>query len=119
MFRVRVSTLSAVAVLLACIRPASGETVNCTAITSIGTGYTISTGGVYCLTADLSTTQTSGNAITINANHVLLDMNGFKLGGPSNTAGTGHGIHVNAGIFEVVIRNGKVRNFEYGIYVAD
>ena len=35
------------------LRSAGAETTNCTAITSLP--YTISTQGIYCLTADLST----------------------------------------------------------------
>jgi hypothetical protein len=55
------------------------ETVNCTAITALP--YTISTQGVYCLTGNLSTGMTSGSAITIATNNVVLDLNGFKIGG--------------------------------------
>ena len=41
------------------------ETINCTPITSLPA--TITAQGIYCLTGNLTTSQTSGNAITINA----------------------------------------------------
>src|SRR6187549_1930197 len=41
---------------------------------------TLSTAGRYCLTKDLSTAMTSGNAIEVTANNVTLDCNGFRIG---------------------------------------
>jgi hypothetical protein len=41
----------------------------------------IATQGTWCLRKDLSTAQTSGNAIEIAANNVVIDCNDFKLGG--------------------------------------
>ena len=58
---------------------ARAETVNCTPIDYLP--YTISAQGVYCFTQHLGTNMTSGNAITINTNNVVIDLNGFKLGG--------------------------------------
>ena len=70
--------------------PARAETINCTAITTLP--YTITTAGVYCFTGTLQTAMISGNAITINANNVIIDMNSFTLSGlsaGSSTTATG------------------------------
>jgi len=88
------------------------ETVNCTPITSLPA--TITAQGVYCLTAKLGTNQTSGNAITINANNVTIDLNGWKV--DDGAAGTGtqaYGIYSAAN--NVTIKNGIVRGFYFGI----
>ncbi|MDN5781750.1 MAG: hypothetical protein L0H23_06975, partial [Luteimonas sp.] len=42
---------------------------------------TISSQGVWCMRKDASTAITSGNAITISANNVVIDCNHFKIGG--------------------------------------
>src|SRR5262245_20959189 len=42
---------------------------------------TISTQGVWCLRKDLATAVSNGAAISIEANNVTIDCNGFKLGG--------------------------------------
>lgn len=93
------------------------ETVNCTAITTLP--YIISTQGVYCLTGHLSTGITTGNAITINTNNVVLDVNGFKLGGLSAGLGTqAIGIFANQRQ-NITIKNGTVRGFYIGIWLSD
>src|SRR5450759_2310807 len=102
---------------LAFTAPAQAETVNCTAITTLP--YIISTQGVYCLTGELSTGITTGNAITIATNNVVLDLNGFKIGGLSAGLGTtAIGIYANQRQ-NITIKNGTVRGFCYGIYLSD
>ena len=93
------------------------ETTECTVITSLP--YVISTQGVYCLKGHLSTSMTTGVAIQINTNNVVIDLNGYKLGGQG--AGTGTNAY---GIFayqrqNITLRNGTVRGFSYGIYLGD
>ena len=76
---------------------------------------TITTQGVWCFRKDLSTSVTSGNAITIASNNVTIDCNDFKLGGLA--AGNGskaNGIHAN-GQKNVVVRHCNVRGFHAGI----
>ena len=96
---------------------AQAETTNCTAVTTLP--HIINAQGVYCLTGNLSTKITSGNAITINTNNVSLDLNGFKLGG------LGAGDSTQAfGIFadqrkNITIRNGIIRGFRAGIWFGD
>jgi hypothetical protein len=88
------------------------ETINCTPITSVPA--TITAQGIYCLTGNLSTSQTSGNAITINANNVTLDFNGWKVGGQAaGTSTQTNGIFSSAN--NVTIKNGIVRGFYVGI----
>ena len=99
------------------LSPAQAETTNCTAITSLP--YVVTTQGVYCFTGHLSTSITLGSAITINANNVTIDMNGFKLGGLAAGGGTGA-----TGIYaiqrkNITIRNGIIRGFRLGISLQD
>src|SRR3954467_15509720 len=73
--------------------------------------YTISVQGHYCFDRNLTTAITTGHAITINSDFVVVDLNNFKLGGGSAGLGT------NAdGIFasnhrNITIRNGNIRGF--------
>jgi hypothetical protein len=88
------------------------ETINCTAITSLPA--TITAQGIYCLTGNLATSQSSGYAITINANNVTIDLNGWKVGGQGAGTGTAtYGIYSAAN--NVTIKNGIVRGFYFGI----
>ena len=105
-------TLALLAVGLAA--PAHAETLNCTAVTSLPA--TISTQGIHCLMGNLATAQTSGDAITITANNVTLDLNGFKLGGQAAGSATGAtGILSTAN--NVTVKNGIVRGFRTGIFL--
>ncbi|MDJ0613449.1 MAG: right-handed parallel beta-helix repeat-containing protein [Rhizobiaceae bacterium] len=91
------------------------ETTECTEITSVPTTITVQ--GVYCLKGDLNTNITSGNAITINTNNVTIDLNGWKLGGLAAGAGTNaRGISAT-NRKNIVIRNGSIRGFRYGIFI--
>jgi len=79
--------------------------------------FTASAQGHYCLTQNLSTAITTGNAITINSDFVVLDLNNFKLGGGSAGLATQtNGIFTNAHR-NVTIRNGNIRGFKYGIRI--
>ena len=75
--------------------PARAETVNCTPITALPA--VITHPGVYCFTGDLITSMPSGSAIDIQANNVVLDLNGFKLGGLGAGTGTTAGRTVPCG----------------------
>ena len=91
---------------------AHAETLNCTPITSLPA--TIDTQGIYCLTGNLATSITSGNAITINANNVTLDLNGWKIGSQAAGAGTA-AIGIYSTAVNVTVKNGIVRGFFGGI----
>jgi len=93
------------------------ETTDCTAITTLPTVITVQ--GIYCLTGDLATSITSGDAITINTNNVTIDLNGWKLGGLAAGATT-----LTRGIYtwqrkNITIRNGTIRGFYIGIDLND
>lgn len=106
--------ISLILLLLATVS-VRAETLDCTAITSLP--YVITTQGIYCLTGNLSTSMTSGNAIEIQTNNVTIDLNGYKLGG----LGAGDGTQAR-GIYSsqrknITIKNGTIRGFRYGIYL--
>ena len=107
-------------VLLACVlgaAPARAETVHCTAITTLPAVITVQ--GVYCFTGDLATAITSGNAIEIQTNNVVLDLNSFKLGGLAAGPGTtAVGIRAN-NRQNLTIKNGTIRGFLRGILLTD
>lgn len=73
----------------------------------------ITESGSYAVTKDLqATAKTNGNCITIEADFVTLDLNGFTLRGD----GTGYGVSDNGTARQaVVVRNGMITGFLYGI----
>lgn len=92
------------------------ETIQCKVIDVVP--ITISAPGVYCLKANKNTNITSGNAITINANNVVLDLNGFRLNGSAS----GKSVLTN-GIFSqnlsnITIKNGTIEGYGVGIFLA-
>jgi len=92
--------------------PARAADGPCTPITSLP--RTITTGGVYCLTQSLTTGITSGNAITVNANNVTLDLNGFTL---EHTGSADVNGIAATGRQNVTITNGTVRGFRRGVNI--
>jgi hypothetical protein len=89
-------------------------------IPSVGTPIstlpaTISSPGLYVLTADLHFAAPTGAAITINADDVVLDLNEFTLSGkPAGPASKAVGILAVAHS-ELTIRNGEVTGFYNGV----
>lgn len=67
---------------------------------------TLSAAGSYYLTGNLQATAASGNAISIIANDVTLDLGGFTLS--STAAVTGHAISISAGTRGVTVKNGQI-----------
>jgi parallel beta-helix repeat protein len=97
--------------------PARAETVACTAITTLPAVITVQ--GIHCFTGNLATTMTSGNAIEIQTNNVVLDLNGFKLGGLAAGLGTNaNGIYA-LDRQNITIKNGTIRGFYRGIFLQD
>jgi hypothetical protein len=102
--------------LLGTPRAAHAETYHTCAgfITSLPT--VISTQGTWCMKQDLTTSITSGSAITINTNNVTIDCNDFKLGG------LGAGVSTQtSGIFAInrlnaTVRHCNIRGFYQGVY---
>lgn len=74
---------------------------------------TISSQGVWCLRHDVSTAIISGTAITIDANNVTIDCNGFKIGGLGagiNTSANG----IQGSKLNTVVRHCNIRGFNTG-----
>lgn len=97
------------------VSAAHAEVQDCIPITALPA--VISVQGIHCFTQDLATNATTGNAITINAPNVIIEMNGFKLGG----LGAGAATQVK-GIYaydrqNITIRNGAIRGFRTNIYL--
>jgi copper-binding protein NosD len=93
------------------------ETVGCTPVTSVPS--TIVTPGIYCLTGNLATSITGGTAISIQANNVVLDLNGWILDGAAAGPDT-VAVGISASLRQnITIRNGTVRGFQWGITFGD
>lgn len=106
----------AVAVAVVAIVPSlsADETTFCNAyITSLP--YTIMAQGHYCFDRNLSTAITSGAAITINADFVVLDLNKFKLGGGAAGLATQAVGILGVNRSNITVRNGNIRGFLVGI----
>ena len=94
---------------------AAAEVTECIEITSVPT--IISSGGVYCLKQNLGTSLNFGPAISIEANNVTIEMNGFRLGGLSaglNSQASGIVVQARR---NVTIRNGTIRGFQTGVRI--
>ena len=92
---------------------ASAEVQVCTEIAALPA--VITQQGIYCLKKDLSTSITSGFAITIDTSNVTIEMNGYKLGGLSAGNNTqAYGIYANSRQ-NITIRNGTIRGFLHNV----
>lgn len=78
-------------------------------------GYTITNSGSYYLTTNLTTTS---HGIIIRSDHVTLDLMGFALTGDRGTSDRGVWLDgaTNATVSDVVVYNGIVYGFGYGVY---
>jgi hypothetical protein len=87
--------------------------------------FTISQPGSYYLTTNL--TVSGGDAITIAADGVTLDLNGFAIASTANPA-SGTAVLINGGLRDITIQNGHIQGgvtndgsglgFGYGIYYS-
>src|SRR5262245_37441969 len=93
--------------LLASATAAHAETTNCTVITSLPDTITLS--AIYCLNSSLS-----GVGIDINADHVVLDLNGHTIHGDGAALGIAS-LDKN----HITVRNGTVRDFQWGIAMGN
>ncbi len=96
--------------------PARAETVTCRLVSRVP--FTIRTGGVYCLKRNLATAAPSGTAITIAADDVVLDLNGWTLDGSAAGSATSALGIASAGQSNLTIKNGTVRGFQTGIQLV-
>ena len=74
--------------------------------------YTISSAGNYYLTQNLTYSGAAGNAITVNASNVTIDLNGYQLF-CSNSNNSTWGIYAN-NVSNVSIKNGAIDGFTFG-----
>jgi hypothetical protein len=80
---------------------------------------TIVAPGSYCLSASMSTSRGMGNAITVEADDVVLDLGGFLLDNtPAGPETHARGIYA-LNRKRLTVRNGIIRGFRYGVLVAD
>lgn len=83
------------------------------------TGYRITQPGSYYLATNLITADGISGipAIQIFTNDVTIDLNGFSILGES---GGGNGIQVNPNCWNVLVRNGTIRDcYDQGLYARD
>jgi hypothetical protein len=96
--------------------PAHAAPGGCTVINYLP--YTITQPGCYCFATNMSTALSSGNAITIESDNVLVDLDGYTLdnrnAGNSTAA---NGVYVN-NRSNVVVRNGSIRGFYVGVFMS-
>jgi len=96
--------------------PASAETTLGTAIASLP--YTVTTGGVYHFTKNLTYSLASGDAIHIEATGVVLDLNGYQLVASYGPANTAAGIVCASGDNRVTITDGDIAGFQDGVVMS-
>jgi hypothetical protein len=104
------STLRSAGLALALAVPAAAphaETTVCTAITS--GPYTIAAPGIYCLHNSVT------GGITIQANDVVLDLNGHVI--ESFKPGSGAGVSA-FDLVNITVRNGTIRGHYIGIHIS-
>jgi hypothetical protein len=79
--------------------------------------WTITASGSYCLVRNLSVS--AGDAITIEADDVTLDLKGFKLGGGAAGSGTeANGVHARDRS-NITVRHGNIRGFFRAVFLED
>ncbi|MDJ0613134.1 MAG: hypothetical protein QNJ29_05615 [Rhizobiaceae bacterium] len=93
--------------------PAHAEITDCTEITTIPT--VINASGIYCLKGNLGTNLAAGNIISIEANNVVIDLNGWRVGGLAGGDGTLATAFASVGRRNITIRNGTIRGFAAAI----
>ena len=71
---------------------------------------TINEPNSYYFAGNLKSNSVVGNAITIEADNVTIDLIGFELVGPGQQSGANYGIYMD-GRYNVEIRNGTVKEF--------
>ncbi|MDQ3287891.1 MAG: right-handed parallel beta-helix repeat-containing protein [Pseudomonadota bacterium] len=110
----------ALLLLAACALPmsahAAGDYDNCAGFID-SLPASISSQGTWCLRKDLATSIATGDAITIKANNVTLDCNGFKIGGLSAGPGTTTDGVRAVDRMNITVRNCNIRGFHHGVAI--
>jgi hypothetical protein len=103
---------SAIATLCT-LSAAHAEVTDCTEIAALPA--TISKGGIYCLKGNVAYAPASGQAITVQAHNVTIDLNGFTLSNLSAGAGTTANAIYSTNQRNITVRNGTIRGFARAI----
>ncbi|MEO0620456.1 MAG: hypothetical protein AAFZ01_14400, partial [Pseudomonadota bacterium] len=80
-----------------------------------GLPLTITQPGTYVLSGDLTT---DGHGISVQADNVVIDLNGYTISGPTDSNTETFGVSA----FDqtnVTVKNGSIDGFMYGIYLSD
>ena len=85
-----------------------------TVITSLP--YTITATGAYVLNGNLSSSQTSGNLITVNASNVTIDFQGHFISGAVGNTSQTYGIYASERS-NLTIKNGTIAHCQTGIEI--
>jgi hypothetical protein len=101
-----------VASLLVLSAVARAEITDCTEIAAVP--YHIRAPGIYCLKRSLSLPLLQNEAIAIQADDVVIDLNGHTLENFPGAAGRGWGVY-GRNIRHATVRNGTIRGFEIGV----
>jgi len=94
---------------------ASADTTIGTAITALP--HTITKPGLYRLTKRLAYSPLSGNAITIEATDVVIDLNGYELIAVAGATNIAAGIECSAQS-RITVKNGTIRGFQNGVVLG-
>jgi len=112
-----ISSLAGLAVAATSVPASADETFYCSAyIESVP--YTISAPGHYCFNQDLSTNIPTGNAVSIEADFVTIDLNTFSLTNVVTGAETRAVGVLASNRTNITIKNGSVRGFDQGVVVV-
>jgi len=95
--------------------PSGPDPSGCTTIDSLP--FIINATGKYCLHGPLSTSMTSGIAVQITADNVVVDLNGFTIS-ETSVGTTTDGIDAVLNTHSVTIRNGAIKGFNRGVFVS-
>lgn len=90
--------------------PAGAQT--CTTISSVP--YTVRQSGSYCLSGPLQTSIASGEAISVQADNVTIDLRGFTLEGTAGISTLARGVY-SWNRRGITVRNGTIAGFFHGI----
>ncbi len=113
LYRPRAARVLALAAFISGAAAVNGQ--ECTPVVAVP--FTIATPGTYCLTESLTTAETTGAAIEIGTDDVVLDFQGHSLDGTSAGVSTrAQGVH-SLNRRRITVRNGRLVGFYIGVHL--
>jgi nitrous oxidase accessory protein NosD len=108
----------ALALTAGIVRAQTAAPVN-TAMSISKVPFVITKPGLYMVKKDLVLASATGNAITINASDVTLDLGGHVLSSsaPQDISNNSYGVTTTGTAQDITVRNGTLRNFSIGVYL--